>query len=113
MHACADVAKSLGAQVEPDSCALAALAARRALHLVAACMHVPAVHASMLEQNGLLQPPSTAQVVMVHHPCILHKTLAVLVGLSFISCIRRDLSLYTVSMPYGEIRGNPLELRGL
>ena len=65
----ADVAKSFGAPVEPDSCALATLAARRALHLVAACMHVPAVHASMLEQSGLLQPPSTAQVVMVRtHP---------------------------------------------
>ena len=62
---CIDVAKSLGAPVEPDCCALAALAARRALHLVAACMHVPAVHASMLEQSGLLQPPSTAQAVMV------------------------------------------------
>ena len=51
--------------MEPDACALAALAARRALHLVAACMHVPAVHAHMLEQSGLLQPPNTAQLVMV------------------------------------------------
>ena len=57
--------------MEPDSCALAALAARRALHLVAACMHVPAVHASMLERSGLLQPPNTAQVVMVQHPALL------------------------------------------
>ena len=74
-HAGADVAKSLGAPVEPDSCALAALAVRRALHLVAACMHVPAVHASMLEQSGLLQPPNTAQVVMVHTQpsCSLHR----------------------------------------
>ena len=61
----ADVAKSLGAPVEPDSCALAALAARRALHLVAACLHVPAVHAHMLEETGLLQPPTTSQIVMV------------------------------------------------
>ena len=51
--------------MEPDSCALAALAARRALHLVAACLHVPAVHAHMLEGTGLLQPPTTAQVIMV------------------------------------------------
>ncbi len=74
-HMYADVAKSLGAPVEPDSCALAALAARRALHLVAACMHVPAVHASMLEQSGLLQPPSTAQAVMVrsHTACSLYQ----------------------------------------
>ena len=64
-HLYTDVAMSLGAPVEPDLCALAALAARRALHLVAACLHVPAVHAHMLEQSSQLQPPSTAQVVMV------------------------------------------------
>ena len=51
--------------MEPDSCALAALAARRALHLVAACLHVPAVHAHMLEESGLLQPPTTSQMMMV------------------------------------------------
>lgn len=61
----ADVAKSLGGPVEPDSCALAALGARRALHLVAACMHVPALHAHMLEESGLLQPPSSPQMIAV------------------------------------------------
>ena len=68
--------------MEPDSCALAALAARRALHLVAACLHVPAVHAHMLEEASLLQPPSTPQIVMVSgaahrgnaEPCVLQSS---------------------------------------
>lgn len=45
--------------------ALSTLAARRALALVAAVMHVPAVHATLLEQQGLLQPPTTPSVIMV------------------------------------------------
>ena len=57
--------RSLGANPEPDTVALSTLAARRALALVAAVMHVPAVHATLLEQQGLLQPPTTPSVIMV------------------------------------------------
>lgn len=63
-----DVWTSLGggAHTEPDGGALAMLAARRALVLIAAIMHVPAVHATLLEQQGLLQPPSTAAAIITH-----------------------------------------------
>ncbi len=57
--------KSLGANPEPDTVALSILAARKALALVAAVMHVPAVHATLLEQQGLLQPPTTPALIMV------------------------------------------------
>lgn len=45
--------------------ALSILAARKTLALVAATMHVPAVHATLLEQQGLLQPPTTPALIMV------------------------------------------------
>ncbi len=69
--------KSLGATPEPDIVALSTLAARRALALVAAVMHVPAVHATLLEQQGLLQPPTTPAVIMVEYPNLYNLLVAV------------------------------------
>lgn len=60
--------KSLSATQEPDTVALSMLAARKTLALVAAVMHIPAVHATLLEQNGILRPPSTPNIVMVICP---------------------------------------------
>ncbi|CAL8468510.1 g8050 [Coccomyxa elongata] len=79
-----DVTKSLGANPEPDTVALSILAARKALALVAAVMHVPAVHATLLEQQGLLQPPTTPALIMAHlsRPLLqaLRRLLAVLLS---------------------------------
>ena len=58
-----DIAAALGGAADPDACSVAALASRRVLPLLAAALHVPAVHGALLEQAGLLQPPATPAVI--------------------------------------------------
>jgi hypothetical protein len=39
------------------------------LPLLAATLHVPALHAALLEQAGLLQPPTTPAAIKACTPC--------------------------------------------
>ncbi|KAK9829627.1 hypothetical protein WJX72_006957 [[Myrmecia] bisecta] len=48
---------------EPDGWALEALAGRRCLALLAAALHVPALHAAHLENSGALPPQTSAAAV--------------------------------------------------